>query len=81
MKIGSVVFCVSGRDKGKYMVILNSVDGFVFIADGKRRKIENPKRKNMKHVKNINLTLDASDFITNRKLRRTLGNITQVDID
>ena len=48
--IGSVVLANAGRDKGRYFVAVAASGGFVYIADGKERKLEKPKRKNIKHI-------------------------------
>lgn len=59
MELGEVVFSKAGRDKKSYYVIVEIVDeGFVKIADGKIRKITNPKLKNVKHLKQIGVVLD-----------------------
>ena len=50
MTIGRIVLVKRGRDKGSFMVVVKVEDGFVFIADGRSRKLGKPKRKNIKHV-------------------------------
>lgn len=40
----------AGHDKGKIFLILSDEKEFVYIADGKSRTIEKPKRKNRKHL-------------------------------
>lgn len=48
---GQIVRSVSGRDEGTYYVITGHEDGiFVTVADGVRRKIGSPKRKNVRHL-------------------------------
>ena len=48
--LGGVCISTQGRDKDNYYLI-SSVDGeFVFVADGKYKKISHPKRKNLKHI-------------------------------
>ena len=37
---GSIVRAKSGRDKGKFFLVLSVVGHFAFIADGKTRKLE-----------------------------------------
>ena len=44
---GSVVRAEAGRDGGGYFVIVDADEKYCFIADGKSRKLEKPKRKNM----------------------------------
>ena len=48
---GSVVFSKKGRDKGRYFVVLYSLDAeFVMIGDGDTRKIGHLKKKRRKHL-------------------------------
>ena len=68
--IGSVVLANAGRDKGRYFVAV-SQRRFVYIADGKERKLEKPKRKNIKHISPAGVNI-STDELTNRKLRRLI---------
>lgn len=48
---GSVVFSKKGRDKGRYFVVLYTLDAeFVMIGDGDTRKIDHLKKKRRKHL-------------------------------
>jgi hypothetical protein len=49
----SQYFAVSlcGNDKGRVYVVLYEENGYVFLADGKHRKISAPKKKKKKHIK------------------------------
>ncbi len=48
---GYAVFSKKGRDKGRYFVVLYTVDAdFVVMADGDTRKIAHPKKKRRKHL-------------------------------
>ncbi len=44
---------LAGRDKGSLYVVLDSDETWVWLTDGKRRRLENPKRKKWKHVQVI----------------------------
>ncbi len=68
---GSVVRAKAGRDKGSYFVVLNFDKNFAFIADGKTRKLERPKRKNLKHLEATSVVL-TEKLETNRKLKKAL---------
>lgn len=74
IKIGSVVRVRAGRGKGSCFVALENRDGFVNIADGKTRKLENPKKKNIKHISPMHRTIDTKD-LTNKKLRKILAEL------
>jgi len=48
---GYVVFSKKGRDKGRYFVVLYTLDAeFVLMSDGNTRKIDRPKKKRRKHL-------------------------------
>ena len=50
MTQGQIVVVKRGRDKGSLMVVVDIDDGYLFLADGRRRKLLKPKKKNIKHV-------------------------------
>ena len=51
LKIGQLVISRMGRDSGKkYVVIESCDDNHVEVADGFVRKVDRPKRKNVKHL-------------------------------
>ena len=70
-KKGMVVISRAGRDNGKPMAVTDIKDGFVYVCDGKERPLENPKKKNPKHLAKTNRTIELEQ-ITNRKLRTVL---------
>ena len=51
MEVGRVVFSRAGRDQGHYFVIVDVIDeDHVAIANGCQRKVDNPKKKKIKHL-------------------------------
>ena len=72
-KRGMIVISAAGRDKGRLMVILSADEDFALIADGKVRKIADPKKKRLKHLRFTSKTVDMNG-ITDKKLRIILGN-------
>ena len=49
--IGQVVMSRAGRDKGRIFLVLDIIDAqHVSIIDGDLRKLDNPKRKKIKHL-------------------------------
>ena len=48
---GSVVRAEAGRDGGGYFAVVGFDEKYCFIADGKSRKLDKPKRKNIKHIR------------------------------
>ena len=49
--VGQVVMSKAGRDKGRIFLVHEIIDReYVFIIDGDLRKLDNPKRKKIKHL-------------------------------
>lgn len=72
IQLGSVVRALAGREKNSFYVAVGIHDGFVEIADGKERKLQKPKRKNIKHISPVNSVIDISE-LTNKKLRKLIN--------
>ncbi len=71
---GSVVRAIAGRDKGKLFVVVTMENEYVFIADGKTRKLSMPKRKNSKHIWPTDQIL-LNGSATDKGLRKALSAI------
>ncbi|MGI6029955.1 MAG: hypothetical protein ACOX7F_00445 [Eubacteriales bacterium] len=83
-----IVRATAGRDKGKLFVVLEVKDGYVLLVNGKGRRLENPKRKKLRHVQfcSQNLTrvgekVLRGDKLTNAELRRTLSELERNDTE
>ena len=50
---GDLVISTAGRDKGRIFLVTEIDNKFVFIIDGKLRKVGKPKKKNKKHLKKV----------------------------
>lgn len=68
-EIGMLVRSKSGHDQGKVYVIMDMQAEYLFLVDGKIRKLSNPKKKSKKHVQGVHLILDE---IVQKKQNNTL---------
>ena len=48
--VGAVVSATAGREKGELFLIVNENGEYAYLINGKSRTIENPKKKNKKHL-------------------------------
>lgn len=79
-QVGQLVKVLKGRDAGAVYVIVQIVDDkFVLIADGNKRKFDQPKRKNTQHLElqpmissEVVQSLQDSGRVTNAKLRHAV---------
>ena len=62
---------VAGHDKGSWYVVVSQDENSVFIADGRRRKLAAPKKKNVKHVELTRKTISLEHY-TDKSLRKAL---------
>jgi ribosomal protein L14E/L6E/L27E len=58
---------LAGHDKGQIYVIVGEEGAFAYVADGRLRRVEKPKRKNIKHLQVIKAKCDEG-------LRERLAN-------
>ena len=42
-----------GRDSGRLFCVMDAAEGWLLLADGKRRRVDHPKRKREKHVEAV----------------------------
>lgn len=70
---GLVVRSLSGHDKGGFFVILELDSRFAVICDGRRRKLEKPKKKNLIHLAATNTVAPEVSIRTNRGIRKLLS--------
>ena len=80
LQIADVVRSTAGRDMEKWFYVVNLDDTYLYLANGKDRRIENPKRKKRKHAvkvlrseTRVAAKLLAGDKVLNSELRRDLA--------
>ena len=81
MKAGQIVIVKSGRDKGKPMVVIDCTEAYVFLADGKKRKLCKPKKKKIKHIIRTNTVVSLEKIsgtaLLDADIRKLLGNFVK----
>ena len=75
-----IIISLAGRDKDQFFFVLDADETYVYIADGRGRKIEQPKRKKHRHVRKVFQTdsrvdekIRNGDKVLNSELRRELA--------
>ncbi|GAV23843.1 KOW domain-containing RNA-binding protein [Carboxydothermus pertinax] len=80
---GQVVLSIAGRDIGTIYLIYRVIDDrYVEVVDGQHRRVENPKKKNVRHlkflnhhVKEISEMLQTYGKVSNQEIRKVLKSI------
>ena len=52
--VGQVVYSKCGHDKGKTYIVTEIEEDFLYLTDGKSRKMDKPKKKKPKHLQITN---------------------------
>ena len=82
--ISDVVISTAGRDQGKLFYVIGTDPVFLFLANGKDRTLEKPKRKKRRHIQKVLRSetrvaekLRLGDKVLNSELRRDLAYFSQ----
>ena len=82
--IADVVEAIAGREKGQWFYVVATDDDFLYLANGKDRSLEKPKRKKRKHAKKVLRSetrvaekLRNGDKVLSSELRRDLAYLSQ----
>ena len=75
IKTGSIVRPIAGRNQDRFFVVIQTDADCVLLSDGRRRKLNNPKRKKQKHLEDTGYTLDLLKLTTDKQLRKALTSL------
>ena len=80
IRVGTRVRSIAGRDMGSDFLVIATEAGYAYLADGKVRKVEKPKKKKLKHLQassavsvSIAEKLAAAGEVTNAEVRKALA--------
>ena len=78
--VGSAVYSRAGRDKGDLFIVLKVEEDYVYLVDGKKRRIANPKKKKIKHLNKTNFVSDVCQGGTpeDYMIRNTLAEMKPI---
>ena len=75
-----IVRSCAGRDRGQLFFVVELDETYVYLADGKGRRLETPKRKKRKHIEllprresRVAEKIHSGDKVLNSELRRELA--------
>ena len=78
--ISDVVVSTAGRDRGQWFYVIKEEPMFLYLANGKDRTLDKPKRKKRKHIQKVLRSetrvadkLRNGDKVLNSELRRDLA--------
>ena len=79
-KVGDIVQSKSGHDAKKLFIVVATLnESYILIADGKSRKLDAPKQKNVKHVKLIEAASDTTAYVNDKSIVDRLVKLDTVE--
>ena len=77
---GYLAYSIAGHDKNKGYLIIKEENDFVWLVDGRIRTLDNPKRKNKKHIQVIKKQdyKTGLESMTNEQIKRICKDIQEV---
>ncbi|MCS1352578.1 KOW domain-containing RNA-binding protein [Mechercharimyces sp. CAU 1602] len=81
LRLGQIVHVLKGREAGQFMIVIDVIDDhFIWLADGDKRKFDQAKKKNVKHLQPTHTvstvvaeSLQTTGKVSNAKLRYALN--------
>ena len=80
INISDVVVSTQGRDAGQWFYVIAEDPAYLYLANGKDRSLDKPKRKKRKHVQKVLRSetrvadkIRLGDKVLNGELRRDLA--------
>jgi len=72
---GMIVKSIRGHDVGEHFIVVKKQGNYVYIADGKNRKLAKPKLKNKKHLIIADMQLIDIKTQTDKSVRRLINHM------
>ena len=84
VNISDVVVSTAGRDRGEWFYVIQEEPLYLYLANGKDRQLDKPKRKKRKHVQKVLRSetrvaekIKQGNKVLNSELREDLAELSQ----
>ena len=83
--VSDLVVSLAGRDKDEILLVLREDETYLWLANGRTRRAEKPKRKKKKHVqptfyveKDVAAKLQTGEYLLDADIKKALKKYQQV---
>ncbi|MCL2817344.1 MAG: KOW domain-containing RNA-binding protein [Clostridiales bacterium] len=83
---GQLVRSKQGRDQGEHYLVMQIKDNILFLTDGRKRGVKNPKKKNARHVQrtlkvaaDLGLLWQNGAHVSDENVRESLHSLLRED--
>lgn len=81
IELGMLAKSKAGHDCNEIYIIVDIINDSVFLADGKIKRIDSPKRKNIKHIQiikkkdeTLSKKLEAKEKVFDEEIKKVIKN-------
>ena len=74
---GQIVRTVAGREAGERFMVVGLDERFLLLADGRKRLVNRPKRKNPCHVRLLREAYGPWGTLTDERIRQALRRVEE----
>ena len=71
---GDIVVSITGHDRGEHYLVIDCDKDFIYVANGRLKTLDKPKKKNKKHVSRLG---KSEEFID---IKNSGGNFNDVKL-
>ncbi|MDO4474151.1 MAG: KOW domain-containing RNA-binding protein [Eubacteriales bacterium] len=79
-KVGMLVRSLAGHDKTNIYVIMKADDAYVYLADGKIRKMNRLKKKKRKHIEILDKMCDVTELMNDTQIRKIIKELKKEEV-
>ena len=72
INIGDILVSTAGHDRGEYYLVIECDKDFIYVANGRLKTLDKPKKKNIKHVSRLG---KSDEFIDIRKSDNNFNDV------
>ena len=69
---GDIVVSITGHDRGEHYLVIDCDKDFIYVANGRLKTLDKPKKKNKKHVSRLG---KSDEFIDIRKSDNNFNDV------
>ncbi|MGN0514156.1 MAG: hypothetical protein ACI4GD_07740 [Lachnospiraceae bacterium] len=86
VKVGTFAKSKAGHDWNQIYVIIDCDDEYVYLADGKNRTVDRPKKKKIKHIQpilcmneTIRAKIENNNLLSNEEIKKAIKDYKAED--
>ena len=77
---GELVRSLAGHDKSEIYIIIETDGAYVYLADGRIRTLDRPKKKKIKHVEPLGAACSEAALVEDTQIRKIIKKYKKEEV-